>query len=291
MSTPKLPKPRRPRSVVWYYFDKLPNDPFKARCKLCLSICQHGTNTSNLFYHLKHKHPASFQEAEEQREQESKLYMELKAKAGKTVTPSSRGRGRGRGRPPTMGSPKDVSNSVMGLAVIKTENDGTVGTFSPQALSGSVRKSYSGSIGRSKMASMDVNSAIVHWLAVDMVHPSVITKKGFKFFLAACGMRTDLPSKKSMSNTLVPKLTEEAKNMIRQDLASVSSVALSLETWTYRETQAFVTITAHFIKDNWSMTSYVLETFECTEDKTACYLSILWFCRVINIYLVLSLGT
>ena len=76
--------------------------------------------------------------------------MELKAKAGKTVTPAGRGRGRGRGRPPTMGSPKDLSGTMIGtMAVIKTENDGTVGpAFSPQALSGTGRKSYSGSIGR-----------------------------------------------------------------------------------------------------------------------------------------------
>ena len=127
---------------------------------------------------------------------------------------------------------------------------------------------------------MDVNSAIVHWLAADLVHPSVVSKKGFKFFLLSCGMRADLPSKKTMSDTLIPKLAEESKGMVRQDLASASSVALTLETWTYRETQAFVTITAHFIKDNWTMTSYVLETFECTEDKTGRKFSAFSLCEL-----------
>ncbi|GFS02146.1 family with sequence similarity 60, member A,-like [Elysia marginata] len=151
-SKPRMP--RRPRSVVWYYFDKIANDPFKAKCKLCHNICQHGTNTSNLFYHLKHRHPASYEEAEEQREQETKLYMELKAKAGKT--PAGRGRGRGRGRPPNSVSSKDLSTSPLvgigtTLAVIKSENDGTVtSTFSPQTLSGTGRKFYNSCLGRGK---------------------------------------------------------------------------------------------------------------------------------------------
>lgn len=266
MSASKPRVPRRPRSVVWYYFDKIANDPFRAKCKLCHCLCQHGTNTSNLFYHLKHKHPASYQEAEEQREQESKLYMELKMKAGKTATGAVRGRGRGRGRPP-----KDLSSAVTGstMAVIKTEIGETKSSpFSPQTLSSVGRKFYSGSIGRGKIVPMDVNNAIVHWLAVDMVHPSVLTKKGFKFFLSSCGIRTDVPSKKVMSDSLIPKLTEEAKSIVKQDLLSVSSLALTLETWMYRKTQTFLTLTAHFIKDDWSMTSYVLDTFECTDDKT-----------------------
>ncbi|GFN96119.1 Zinc finger bed domain-containing protein 4 [Plakobranchus ocellatus] len=269
MASTKQRMPRRPRSVVWYYFDKLANDPFKAKCKLCHSICQHGTNTSNLFYHLKHKHPASYEEAEEQREQENKLYMELKAKAGKTVPSSVRGRGRGRGRPPGSGASKDHSLVTGTLAVIKTE-DGVVGnpSFSPQALSSAGRKSFGGSISRGKFASLDVSSALMHWLAIDMLHPTIITKKGFKFFLSACGIRTELPSRKTISSTLMPKLAEDAKNTVRQDIAAASSIALTLETWTYRETQIFVTMTAHFIKDNWTMTSYVLDTFECTEDKT-----------------------
>ena len=48
-----------------------------------------------------------------------------------------------------MGSPKDLSGSMIGLggAIIKTEND-VASAFSPQALSGTGRKSYVTIIGR-----------------------------------------------------------------------------------------------------------------------------------------------
>ena len=150
MSASKPRTPRRPRSVVWYYFDKLPNDPFKAKCRLCNMICQHGSNTSNMFCHLRSKHPASYEEAEEQREQDAKLYMELKAKAGKTVTPYVKNRGRGRGRPSLIGSPSFDFTVVPGTMMqIKPDPDGPESSgFTPQALSTPSRKSYISTFGR-----------------------------------------------------------------------------------------------------------------------------------------------
>ncbi|GFR68259.1 zinc finger BED domain-containing protein 4 [Elysia marginata] len=269
MST-KQRTPRRPRSVVWYYFDKLPDDPFKARCRLCNMICQHGSNTSNMFCHLRSRHPASYEEAEDQREQDAKLYMELKAKAGKTVTPYVRARGRGRGRPPgSVGESGDYTVVPGSLMQIKPDPDGPVSSgFTPQALMTPGKKSYSSSIGRGRSSNVDIKNALLHWLAVDMLHPSIVLKKGFNKFLSACGIQLDLPDRKSISNTLVPKLVEERKTQVKKELETVSTVALTLETWTYRESQAFLTMTAHCIKDTWAMNSYVLETLDYSEEKT-----------------------
>ena len=145
MSAPKPRTPRRPRSVVWNYFDKLAADPFKARCRLCNAICQHGSNTSNLFCHLRSKHPVHYEEAEQQREQDTRLYMELKIKAGKTVTsPPIRTRGRGRGRPSLLTSPGgDFIVTPGTLPTVKPDPDGPIkSTFTPQALSTAGKKSY-----------------------------------------------------------------------------------------------------------------------------------------------------
>ena len=79
----KNKQPRRPPSVVWYYFDKIPEEPQRARCKLCGTSCHHANNTSNLFKHLQKKHPTTYREAESQRDAEMELYQEVKAKFGK----------------------------------------------------------------------------------------------------------------------------------------------------------------------------------------------------------------
>ena len=101
-----------------------------------------------------------------------------------------------------------------------------------------------------------------------MIHPSIVSKKGFKFFLSACGIQIDPPQKKNVSDTLLPKLVEDRKSKVKRDLEGASWVALTVETWSYREFQTLLTMTAHFINDNWSMASYVLETFDGTEDRT-----------------------
>ena len=74
--------PRRPPSVVWYYFDKIDGEPQRARCKLCGASCHHAMNTSNLFKHLQKKHPDAYTQAESQREVEMDLYRKNKAQAG-----------------------------------------------------------------------------------------------------------------------------------------------------------------------------------------------------------------
>lgn len=43
-------------SIVWKYFDKIPEKPNEATCRLCKSVYKHGHGTSNLHEHLKRAH-------------------------------------------------------------------------------------------------------------------------------------------------------------------------------------------------------------------------------------------
>ncbi|GFR88429.1 zinc finger BED domain-containing protein 4 [Elysia marginata] len=246
MATSKSPIPEQNCDILFYVFEKIASGPseYMLKCMLCQKFFTSLTRTRSLLYHLRCQHPVCYEEVKKKREQEKLRSKPTKAKAPKNVAPA-----------------KDLSDSpitgVTGtLASTKSENDETMNSH--QALP---------HIG--EVSSEHVNDAIVHWLAADMVHPSVVEKKGFRKFLTACGIKTDLPSKKTMSDTVISNLTEEIKSMLREHLGPASFVALSLETWIHRDTQTFLTITAHFFKENWSNTSYVLETFECPEDATA----------------------
>lgn len=73
---------KRQRSAVWHYFIKSENAG-TSHCTVCSDIVKHANNTSNLFKHLKVKHPEQYQQAEKQREED----QEIAAKKRKTGSP------------------------------------------------------------------------------------------------------------------------------------------------------------------------------------------------------------
>ncbi|GFR96230.1 zinc finger BED domain-containing protein 4 [Elysia marginata] len=254
----KRATPRRPRSVVWCYFDKIPNEPLNARCKVCQKVCHHAMNTSNLLKHLKLKHPDTFKQAEEQRDTEMDLYLQLKAKSGKPLDKIR--------MPKRLGSsisPKNQGSSGMtgivkveGQRLIKSENTSSLGRGRPR-----------GSSSYTKVR-QNLYKALMSMLAKDMIHPSLVTGRGFREFLAACDVRMEVPSKKSIYKTLMPELLEETKLRTKLEVKTVSSMSMSVESWLYKGSQSFVTISIHFIKDNWCMSNFVLDTFDCTDERT-----------------------
>lgn len=247
--------PKRPRSVVWYYFDKVLNEPQRAKCKICNALCHHANNTSNLFKHLRVKHPATYKEAEAQKEAEMELYLDMKAKAGKPVTrPGVRGR-----------KPKALTQ-----AVIKAETDtsalaAAAANFTPTLTPtpGTGRKSY----GMEKLR-QTMNRSLLKMITVDLLPGSVVEGSGFREFVRCLDSRFELPSKKSIMKTMLPELAEEVKNKIKLEVVIASYFALTVEAWNYCDTQNYITLTAHFIKDSWELSSVVLETFDRTEENT-----------------------
>lgn len=260
--------PKRPRSVVWYYFDKIADEPYRARCKLCNATCHHANNTSNLFKHLRVKHQASYKEAEELREQEMDLYLELKAKAGKPVTrPLKRLKPlaasqeikptRGRGRPRGSTNHNNSNHTV----ILKTEGNSPLSNTPGDG----AKKSYYMTKVRERQ---NIGRAFLNMLAKDMEHPSIVNRPGFRDFVAALDNRYELPLKKTIMKTMIPELVEEIKHKVKLDVVIASYFSLSVECWKYRETQSYLTVSAHFIKDSWEMSSIVLETFDCADERT-----------------------
>jgi len=254
----KNKQPRRPPSVVWYYFDKIPEEPQRARCKLCGTSCHHANNTSNLFKHLQKKHPTTYREAESQRDAEMELYQEVKAKFVKPlVRPGVRGR-----------RPKALTQRLIAEGIIASPSKdikpiiGAGGTVtSPPA----VKRNF---MVNPEKARGNMNKALMKFLAVDLMPPSVVEGKGFRELVQSLNLGFDVPRKKNLSKSMLTDFAETTKIKVKQDVISASFLSLSADSWIHRGHQQYVTITAHFIKDNWEMSSVVLDTFDRTPETT-----------------------
>ena len=105
-------------------------------------------------------------------------------------------------------------------------------------------------------------------LATDMQPASIVEDKGFQKFVAALDSRYELPSRRTIMQSLLPDKYEETKKMVMSNLAAASHVALTTDIWSSRQTQGFLTVTAHYITTSWEMGSAVLETIHLSCDHT-----------------------
>ena len=80
--------------------------------------------------------------------------------------------------------------------------------------------------------------------------------------------RYKIPQRGYMVDTAVPAMHEEVKKAVKTSLGAAQRVALTCDGWTSRATQSYVTITSHYISDDWEMVTHVLQTRAMHESHT-----------------------
>ena len=118
-----------------------------------------------------------------------------------------------------------------------------------------------------------ITNAIGVFIATDMRPYSVVQNEGFKNMLKVLEPRYEIPSRTHFSEKVVPDLYEREKKKVVDELSQVSAVALTTDGWTSRGTESYVTITAHFITEDWEMRSLVLQTRPLYESHTGTHLA------------------
>ncbi|XP_046562724.1 zinc finger BED domain-containing protein 4-like [Haliotis rubra] len=76
-----------------------------------------------------------------------------------------------------------------------------------------------------------------------------------------------LPSRATLSRKVIPDLYEKVKE-VKAGLKASHSVALTTDGWTSRATQSYITITAHFIDEEWELKNKVLQTRQMFDSHT-----------------------
>ncbi|KAI4819180.1 hypothetical protein KUCAC02_004449 [Chaenocephalus aceratus] len=80
--------------------------------------------------------------------------------------------------------------------------------------------------------------------------------------------RYPVPTCQHLTKVCVPRLYAQTKAHVKASLGKVERVALTCDGWTSRTTEAYVTITAHFINEEWELVTYVLQTRDMPESHT-----------------------
>jgi len=85
-------------------------------------------------------------------------------------------------------------------------------------------------------------------MIVKEYHPfSIVEDKEFRKLLNMLSPNYIIPSRKTVSNCLLPQMYEMVVQRVKDKLKNVSAVCLTTDGWTSRNNESFLAVTAHFI--------------------------------------------
>lgn len=225
---------KKKRSLIWKYFND-END--KAKCDLCgICISHRGGSTGNLLRHLKNKH-CGIQLFEEEKEVRAQ-----NRESGATITSQD--------DPP----PTTVNVAKAGTSTAKQTK---ITHFSTRPLP----------VNKSKK----IDEQLVRMIAKEY-HPfSLVEDPEFVKYSSMLNPNYSLPSRKTLSNTLLPQYYEMEKRRVKEDLRhhSVKAVSVTVDGWTSLKNESFLAMTVHFINEDFELKSYLLDCFKYSDRHTS----------------------
>lgn len=114
----------------------------------------------------------------------------------------------------------------------------------------------------------EITSAITTFICKDMAPIYTVEKKGFRELVKTLDPKYIMPSRKHFSDIELPRLYGECRAKVEEELRRVSYYATTTDLWTSRTTQPYMSLTIHFIKEDWTLCSRCLQTSYFPDDHT-----------------------
>ena len=112
-----------------------------------------------------------------------------------------------------------------------------------------------------------INQKLAEMCAIDYRPISIVNGKGFKSLIATLEPSYVVPSHTTIRN-YVHRSYVEAKDTMLKVIESQNCIALTTDMWTSHATQGYITLTSHYINDNWQLRSQILATRNVSDRHT-----------------------
>lgn len=207
-----------------------PSGDTSAVCTTCkATISFKGGSTANLHRHLKSRHP-TLQLAEVRRGQEGTGGQGAGARGQQALPPTTSARSRAAEQVPMTQFLHRPMNAVW---------------------------------------QKEVDEKLIKMITTDLQPFSVVEDKGFREYTKALNPSYTLPGRKVLSQTMVPDRFLKCQAKVKGKVAQAASVCLTTDCWTSQTTTSFLSVTCHYIDEDFEMVSYLLDCFEFSDRHTA----------------------
>ncbi|CAB3234982.1 unnamed protein product [Arctia plantaginis] len=252
--------PRREANPYWDHFDK--KDETMGICKYCSQCISYKSTTGNLRSHLKKKHPYILandiiitppvppsQQMLPQPPQEietTEAIVQFTTTSSTTATAEL---------PSSFHSSITASTSGTCNVPARRRRQRTINSYIPKPITQEMKKK--------------IDRDLLDLFIDDMQPFSMVNDKGFQKLLSWIPGYTP-PSRKTISNSLIPALFEKTWNECREILDTETVTAcITTDCWTSNNNDSFVAVTAHYISPKFKFKSILLDCKGCPGSHTS----------------------
>lgn len=101
-----------------------------------------------------------------------------------------------------------------------------------------------------------------------MVPFLTVEKSGFKDMVKTLDPHYEVPDGKLFSQTEMPQLFDQVREQVKKELRSIKHYATTTDLWLSRTMEPYISLTVHFINEEWKLCSRCLQTSYFPEDHT-----------------------
>ncbi|RXN07818.1 zinc finger BED domain-containing 1-like protein [Labeo rohita] len=120
-----------------------------------------------------------------------------------------------------------------------------------------------------------ITDTIAFFICKDIQPYSVTENEGFQYLLHVLEPRYHIPDRKLFTEKQIPILYDKVRREIAESLSSAQRVAITVHGWTSCATDSYITVTAHYVDDEWVLQNHVLQTRVFNEAHTGSNLAVL----------------
>ncbi|KAM9751080.1 E3 SUMO-protein ligase ZBED1-like [Menidia menidia] len=120
-----------------------------------------------------------------------------------------------------------------------------------------------------------ITDALSFFLCKGIQPYNITANEGFKYLLEVLEPRYSIPDRRVFSDRIVPALYEKVKVDVLSSMGRAKRVSITVDGWTSCATDSYITVTAHYVNEEWDMQSHVLQTRVFNESHTGVNLAAL----------------
>ncbi|XP_056269527.1 zinc finger BED domain-containing protein 4-like [Pseudoliparis swirei] len=113
-----------------------------------------------------------------------------------------------------------------------------------------------------------IDEELAKMIACDFQPFSVVDDKGFRRFIHALNPMYAIPSRKTVSQGIIPGLYDRERATLQERVKKATAVCLTTDSWTSRTTTSYLSVTCHFV-ESYKMVSCLLDCFEFSDRHTS----------------------
>ena len=161
------------------------------------------------------------------------------------------------------GGTSNLRNHLLQIHPLHYKKDSGTSDSRQQTLKSMLKSTTPCTVTRSK----EIQDKIVRMIVLDMRPINMVECSGFRELISTLEPGYTMPSRKTVKNAIV-HLHEQGKLKLKELLADAPAVSLTTDIWSSITNESYLTVTAHWLSDEWEMCCAVLQTGEFSTRHT-----------------------